>query len=89
MIANKKITSAGNSVTIQGIPIDINNCTLTETSDPIAESNKVSPLYVEEIVSADLVEEVIGCIFDYGLSEQDAIEYAYNTINNIDTGEIK
>jgi hypothetical protein len=38
-------------------------------------------------VSYELVEEVIGCIFDCDLSESDAIQYAYNTLNNIDSEE--
>ena len=36
-------------------------------------------------VSVELVEEVVGCIFDCDLSESDAIQYAYSTLNNIDS----
>jgi len=39
------------------------------------------------VVSRDLVEEIIGCIFDCDLSESDSVEYAYNTLNNIDSEE--
>ena len=36
-------------------------------------------------VNKELIEEVIGCIFDCNLNEEEAVEYAYKKINNIES----
>ncbi len=38
-------------------------------------------------VNKELIEEVIGCIFDCDLNEEEAVEYAYKAINNIEEDE--